>query len=185
MAYRIIISGGGTGGHIFPAIAIANAIKAAQPDSEILFVGAEGRMEMEKVPQAGYKIIGLPIMGIQRRLTLQNLKVPFKIIASILKARKIIREFKPILLLVSVAMLVDHFSRRHPTWAFPRLYKNKIPIRELPINYLQKRPQRFASPMKGLNHFSLKKKSYLPEIPYAKKFGTFKTKKIRHWIFSN
>ena len=95
MSLRVIISGGGTGGHIFPAIAIAKAILRERPDAEILFVGAEGRMEMEKVPQAGFKIIGLPIMGIQRRLTLQNLKVPFKIIASILKARKIISEFKP------------------------------------------------------------------------------------------
>jgi UDP-N-acetylglucosamine--N-acetylmuramyl-(pentapeptide) pyrophosphoryl-undecaprenol N-acetylglucosamine transferase len=95
MSLRVIISGGGTGGHIFPAIAIAKAILRERPDAEILFVGADGRMEMEKVPQAGFKIIGLPIMGIQRRLTLQNLKVPFKIIASILKARKIISEFKP------------------------------------------------------------------------------------------
>src|SRR3990167_3203919 len=92
---KIIISGGGTGGHIFPAIAIANAIKLKYPDSEILFVGAEGKMEMEKIPAAGYKIIGLPIMGIQRKLTLQNLKVPFKLIYSLIKARKIIKEFKP------------------------------------------------------------------------------------------
>jgi UDP-N-acetylglucosamine--N-acetylmuramyl-(pentapeptide) pyrophosphoryl-undecaprenol N-acetylglucosamine transferase len=95
MALKVIISGGGTGGHIFPAIAIANAIKKQHPDAAILFVGAEGRMEMEKVPQAGYEIIGLPIMGIQRRLTLQNLKVPFKVIASLLKARKIIKTFRP------------------------------------------------------------------------------------------
>lgn len=92
---KIIISGGGTGGHIFPAIAIANAIKLKYPDSEILFVGAEGKMEMEKIPAAGYKIIGLPIMGIQRKLTLQNLKVPFKLLFSLLKARKVIKEFKP------------------------------------------------------------------------------------------
>lgn len=92
---RAIISGGGTGGHIFPAIAIANAIKQKDPKAEILFVGAIGRMEMEKVPQAGYRIEGLPIMGIQRRLTLQNLKVPFKVIASLLKARSIIKNFKP------------------------------------------------------------------------------------------
>lgn len=92
---KIIISGGGTGGHIFPAIAIANAIKLKYPDSEILFVGAEGKMEMEKIPASGYKIIGLPIMGIQRKLTLQNLKVPFKLLFSLLKARKVIKEFKP------------------------------------------------------------------------------------------
>jgi UDP-N-acetylglucosamine--N-acetylmuramyl-(pentapeptide) pyrophosphoryl-undecaprenol N-acetylglucosamine transferase len=93
--YKVIISGGGTGGHIFPAIAIANAIKLKYPNSEILFVGAEGKMEMEKVPAAGYKIVGLPIMGIQRKLTLQNLKVPFKLLYSLIKARKIIKEFKP------------------------------------------------------------------------------------------
>lgn len=92
---RVIISGGGTGGHIFPAIAIANAVKRKKPDAEILFVGALGRMEMEKVPEAGYEIIGLPIMGFQRSLTLKNLKFPFMLIKSIWKAKKIVREFKP------------------------------------------------------------------------------------------
>jgi UDP-N-acetylglucosamine--N-acetylmuramyl-(pentapeptide) pyrophosphoryl-undecaprenol N-acetylglucosamine transferase len=92
---RVIISGGGTGGHIFPAIAIARAVQQMRPDAEILFVGAEGKMEMEKVPAAGYKIIGLPIAGIQRRLTWKNLLVPFKLAASLWKARKIIKEFKP------------------------------------------------------------------------------------------
>ena len=95
MLKKVIISGGGTGGHIFPAIAIANEIKRRYPDAELLFIGATGRMEMEKVPAAGYTIIGLPIAGIQRRLTLSNLLVPFKLIASILKARKIVRTFQP------------------------------------------------------------------------------------------
>lgn len=94
-AFKVIISGGGTGGHIFPAIAIANAIKLKHPTAEILFVGAEGKMEMEKVPVAGYKIVGLPIMGIQRKLTLQNFKVPLKLLFSLLKAKKVIKEFKP------------------------------------------------------------------------------------------
>ena len=93
--FRVIISGGGTGGHIFPAIAIANALKERYPETEILFVGAEGKMEMERVPAAGYNIIGLPIVGLQRRLTLQNLKVPFKLLASLAKAKKVIRDFKP------------------------------------------------------------------------------------------
>lgn len=92
---RIIISGGGTGGHVFPAIAIANAIRKAAPDSEILFVGANGRMEMDKVPAAGYKIIGLNISGFQRRLTLKNLSFPFKVLAAMRKAGQIIRDFKP------------------------------------------------------------------------------------------
>ena len=96
---RVIISGGGTGGHIFPAVSIANKLKEVNPDTEILFVGAEGRMEMEKVPAAGYEIVGLPIVGLQRQLNLKNvvndLKVPFKILQSIHKAGKIIDAFKP------------------------------------------------------------------------------------------
>lgn len=92
---RAIISGGGTGGHIFPAIAIANAIKGRYPDAEILFVGAEGRMEMEKVPAAGYKIEGLPIAGLQRKLTLKNLALPFKLIKSQKKVKRVLRDFAP------------------------------------------------------------------------------------------
>lgn len=91
----MIVSGGGTGGHIFPAIAIANMFRERHADAEILFVGAEGKMEMTRVPEAGYKIIGLRVAGLQRRLTLQNLFFPFKFIASLFKARKIIAEFKP------------------------------------------------------------------------------------------
>lgn len=95
MAKRIIISGGGTGGHIFPAIAIANALKKIDDKTEILFVGAKGRMEMEKVPAAGYSIIGLDIQGFQRSSLLKNVFLPFKIIGSILKSLSIIKNFKP------------------------------------------------------------------------------------------
>lgn len=93
--FHIMLSGGGTGGHIFPAVAIADGLKKAFPDAEFLFVGAKGRMEMDKVPQAGYKIIGLWISGIQRKLTWSNLAFPFKLISSSIRARKIIRHFKP------------------------------------------------------------------------------------------
>ena len=92
---KVIISGGGTGGHIFPAIAIAKAIERKVNDVEFLFVGAEDRMEMEKVPNAGYKIIGLWISGLQRKLDKRNLLFPFKVLHSIWKAKKIVREFKP------------------------------------------------------------------------------------------
>jgi len=92
---KIIISGGGTGGHIFPAIAIANILKKKIPNISILFVGAKGRMKMEKVPAAGYEIIGLNISGLQRRLTIKNLLVPFKLLGSLYKARKIIKQFSP------------------------------------------------------------------------------------------
>jgi UDP-N-acetylglucosamine--N-acetylmuramyl-(pentapeptide) pyrophosphoryl-undecaprenol N-acetylglucosamine transferase len=92
---KVIISGGGTGGHIFPAISIANALMKIDPEIEILFVGAEGRMEMEKIPAAGYRIIGLPVIGIQRRITLKNIKVLVKLIKSLGIAKKIIKEFNP------------------------------------------------------------------------------------------
>ncbi|CAM1367797.1 UDP-N-acetylglucosamine--N-acetylmuramyl-(pentapeptide) pyrophosphoryl-undecaprenol N-acetylglucosamine transferase [Tenacibaculum sediminilitoris] len=92
---NVIISGGGTGGHIYPAIAIANEIKVRYPEANILFVGAKDKMEMEKVPQAGYDIEGLWISGIQRRLTLKNLLFPFKLLSSLWKAYQIIRKFKP------------------------------------------------------------------------------------------
>ncbi len=95
MSYKFIISGGGTGGHIFPAIAIANELKVNYPDSEILFVGAKGKMEMKKVPEAGYKIKGLEIVGLQRRLTIKNLLFPFKLLKSLSDAKKIIKEFNP------------------------------------------------------------------------------------------
>ncbi|GAB4039925.1 undecaprenyldiphospho-muramoylpentapeptide beta-N-acetylglucosaminyltransferase [Spirosoma jeollabukense] len=92
---KVIISGGGTGGHIYPAIAIANELKAIDPATEILFVGAEGKMEMEKVPRAGYTIVGLPVVGIRRELTLANLGFPIKLGRSLLRARQIVRDFQP------------------------------------------------------------------------------------------
>jgi UDP-N-acetylglucosamine--N-acetylmuramyl-(pentapeptide) pyrophosphoryl-undecaprenol N-acetylglucosamine transferase len=92
---NILLSGGGTGGHIYPAIAIANELKARNPRSKFLFVGAEGRMEMEKVPQLGYEIKGLNITGLQRSLSWKNLTFPFKLIQSLFQAKKIIKNFKP------------------------------------------------------------------------------------------
>jgi UDP-N-acetylglucosamine--N-acetylmuramyl-(pentapeptide) pyrophosphoryl-undecaprenol N-acetylglucosamine transferase len=92
---RVIISGGGTGGHVFPAIAIANEIKKQNPDAEFLFVGAEGKLEMDRVPKAGYPIVGLPIRGFHRKLTLRNLAFPFKLFQSMWKARKVVKKFNP------------------------------------------------------------------------------------------
>jgi UDP-N-acetylglucosamine--N-acetylmuramyl-(pentapeptide) pyrophosphoryl-undecaprenol N-acetylglucosamine transferase len=92
---KVIISGGGTGGHIFPAISIANALRSIEPGIEILFVGAEGRMEMEKIPAAGYRIIGLPVTGIQRSLTFKNVKVMIRLIKSLTLAKKVLKEFNP------------------------------------------------------------------------------------------
>jgi len=92
---RIIISGGGTGGHIFPAISVANALRKTDPEIDILFVGAEGRMEMEKVPASGYKIIGLPVAGFYRKLTFKNFTVLLRLFKSLFAAKKIIKEFNP------------------------------------------------------------------------------------------
>lgn len=92
---KVIISGGGTGGHIFPAISIANALRKIDPEIEILFVGAEGRMEMEKIPAAGYKIIGLPVAGLYRSFTLKNIGVIFKLLKSLRLAKKVIKDFAP------------------------------------------------------------------------------------------
>ncbi|TPG35351.1 undecaprenyldiphospho-muramoylpentapeptide beta-N-acetylglucosaminyltransferase [Flavobacterium pectinovorum] len=93
--YKFILSGGGTGGHIYPAIAIANELKLQFPDAEFLFVGAKDKMEMQKVPQAGYEIKGLWIAGLQRKLTLQNMMFPLKLATSLLESRRIIKQFKP------------------------------------------------------------------------------------------
>ncbi|RTQ45422.1 undecaprenyldiphospho-muramoylpentapeptide beta-N-acetylglucosaminyltransferase [Hymenobacter gummosus] len=92
---RVIISGGGTGGHIFPAVAIANELKRRRPDADILFVGANGRMEMTRVPEAGYRIVGLNISGLQRRLTPENLLFPLKVFQSVRKAGKLVEQFRP------------------------------------------------------------------------------------------
>jgi UDP-N-acetylglucosamine--N-acetylmuramyl-(pentapeptide) pyrophosphoryl-undecaprenol N-acetylglucosamine transferase len=116
---KVIISGGGTGGHIYPAVSIANALREQYPDSAILFVGAEGRMEMEKVPAAGYTIIGLPVAGLQRKLTLKNMSLPFKLWRSIRKAAKIIAAFKP-----DIVIGVGGYASGPVLWAAQR---KKIP----------------------------------------------------------
>ena len=113
---RAIISGGGTGGHIFPALSIANKLKELNPETEILFVGADGRMEMEKVPAAGYKIVGLPISGLQRSLSMSNLALPFKLVKSVSMARKLIKEFKP-----DIAIGVGGYASAPLLWAATRM----------------------------------------------------------------
>ena len=119
MEYRklkVIISGGGTGGHIFPALSIANMLKEVNPQTEILFVGAEGRMEMEKVPAAGYQIKGLPVAGLKRSLSLSNFALPFKVLKSVSMAKKIIREFRP-----DIVIGVGGYASAPLLWAAGRL----------------------------------------------------------------
>ena len=113
---RAIISGGGTGGHIFPALSIADKLMELNPETEILFVGADGRMEKEKVPAAGYRIVGLPVAGLQRKLTLSNFALPFKVLKSIRMAKKLIREFKP-----DIAIGVGGYASAPLLWAAGRM----------------------------------------------------------------
>ena len=132
---RAIISGGGTGGHIFPALSIANKLKELNPETEILFVGADGRMEMERVPAAGYEIVGLPVAGLMRKLTLSNLTLPFKVIKSVRMAKKVIRDFKP-----DIAIGVGGYASAPLLWAagslgIPTLIQEPKMLPPLCLNY--------------------------------------------------
>ena len=151
------MSGGGTGGHIFPAISIANKLKEVQPDTEILFVGAEGKMEMEKVPAAGYKIVGLPIVGMQRQLTLHNIindiQVPFKVLKSIRMARKILKEFKP-----DVVIGVGGYASAPLLWAatgmkIPALIQEQNGFAGVTNKLLGKRVQSICVAYEGMERF--------------------------------
>ncbi|MDR1974297.1 MAG: UDP-N-acetylmuramate--L-alanine ligase [Bacteroidales bacterium] len=114
--FRIIISGGGTGGHIFPAVAIGQSIRNEMPNAEILFVGAKGRMEMEKIPQAGFNIVGLPVAGINRKQIWKNFSLPFKLVACFYKARRIIKTFKP-----NVVVGVGGYASAPVLWTAERM----------------------------------------------------------------
>ena len=133
---RIIISGGGTGGHIFPALSIAAALRSSDPGTEILFVGAEGRMEMEKVPAAGYPIKGLPVSGLVRRVSFENLKVLVRLLKSLRMAKRIIREFNPDVVVgvggYASGPVLPGGSESQP------LYRNRTAMPELPTGSWQR-----------------------------------------------
>ena len=130
---RVLMSGGGTGGHIFPAVAIAQEIQKRYPNAEFLFIGANGKMEMEKVPQAGFKIEGLNIQGFDRGNLLANFKLPFKLISSLLKARKIIKKFNPHFAVGTGGFASGPALFIALSWAFPFLFKSKTPYLGKPI----------------------------------------------------
>lgn len=162
---KIIISGGGTGGHIFPAIAIANAIKKKRPNSEFLFVGANGRMEMEKVPEAGYTIEGLPIMGIQRSFTLKNLKVPFKLLKSMRKAKSLVRQFKPDLAIGVGGYASGPLLRAASKAGIPTLLQEQNSFAGLTNKILGKRANRICVAYDGMEKFFPKEKIVLTGNP--------------------
>lgn len=150
---RIIISGGGTGGHIFPALSIADSIRECRPDAEILFVGAEGKMEMERVPAAGYRIIGLPVAGLRRSLSLSNLALPFKVLNSVRKAGRILDEFKP-----DVAVGVGGYASAPLLWSaqrkgIPCLIQEQNSYAGLTNKLLAKRADRICTAYEGMERF--------------------------------
>ena len=162
---KIIISGGGTGGHIFPAIAIANAIKALVSDAEILFVGAEGRMEMEKVPAAGYKIIGLWISGFQRKISLSNFLFFFKLISSIMKAKKIVKEFKPDVVIGTGGYASGPMLRVASKAGIPTLIQEQNSYPGITNKLLAKRVTKICVAYAGMEKFFPKEKIILTGNP--------------------
>ena len=151
--YKIILSGGGTGGHIYPAIAIANELKARYPDTEFLFVGAKDRMEMEKVPQAGYKIEGLWISGIQRKLTFKNLIFPFKLISSLWNAKKIIKRFKPDVTIGTGGFASGPLLQMAATSGVPSLIQEQNSYPGITNKLLAKKVQKICVAYDGLERF--------------------------------
>lgn len=165
MGLRVILSGGGTGGHIFPAVAIANEIKKLVPHAEILFVGALGKMEMEKVPAAGYKIIGVPIAGLQRKFTLANLKLPFLIIQSLLKTRKIVNEFKPDVVVGTGGYASGPLLKAATNKGIPALLQEQNSYAGITNKILSKKASKICVAYEGMEQFFPKEKIILTGNP--------------------
>lgn len=165
---RAIISGGGTGGHIFPALSIADKLREVCPETEILFVGAEGKMEMEKVPAAGYDIKGLPVAGLQRKLSLSNLTLPFKVMKSLSMAKKIIRGFRP-----DIAIGVGGYASAPLLWSaekegIPTLIQEQNGFAGLTNRILGKKAGRICVAYEGMERFFPKERIIITGNPIRK-----------------
>tara|TARA_Y100000782_G_scaffold115309_1_gene156823 strand:+ start:3920 stop:5026 length:1107 start_codon:yes stop_codon:yes gene_type:complete len=180
---KMIVSGGGTGGHIFPAIAIANAVKARVPDVEVLFVGAEGRMEMEKVPAAGYKIEGLWISGIQRSLSLKNLAFPFKLISSTLKANKILKNFQPDVVVGTGGFASGPLLRAAAGKGIPALIQEQNSFPGITNRLLSKRVQRVCVAYDGMERYFDPSKILMTGNPVRKEVVKLEGKRPRAFEF--
>lgn len=166
--YKFILSGGGTGGHIYPAIAIANELKFRFPNAKILFVGAKNRMEMEKVPQAGYEIEGLWISGIQRKLSLENLKFPFKLLSSIFRSRKIIKNFKPDAVVGTGGFASGPLLQVANSTGIPTLIQEQNSYPGITNKLLSKKAKSICVAYEGLERFFPKEKIVLTGNPIRK-----------------
>ena len=180
---RAIISGGGTGGHIFPAISIANKLKELNPATEILFVGATGKMEMEKVPAAGYKIVGLPIVGMQRQLNIKNIvndiQVPFRVLKSVSMAKKLIREFKP-----DIVIGVGGYASGPLLWAatgmkVPALIQEQNGFAGVTNKLLGKRVQKICVAYEGMERFFPADRIVMSGNPIRKEVSTPPTAEMK------
>lgn len=182
---KFIISGGGTGGHIFPAISIANELKKKFPKAEFLFVGAEGRMEMEKVPAAGYKIIGLWISGLQRKLTLANLLFPFKVISSIIKSRKIIRDFVPDAVIGTGGYASGPMLRAASAKGIPTLIQEQNSYPGITNKILSKKVNTICVAYQNMEQFFPKEKIVFTGNPVRQDICDLENKKNESYSFFN
>ncbi len=182
---RVIISGGGTGGHIFPAIAIANEIKRRNPEAEILFVGALGKMEMEKVPQAGYKIIGLPIVGFQRKFTFANFLLPFKILKSLSLASKIIKDFKPEVVIGVGGYASGPTLRAAISQKIPTLIQEQNSFPGKTNKILSSKVNRICTAYEGLEKFFPANKIVLTGNPVRQEMVSIENKKAEGLLHFN
>jgi UDP-N-acetylglucosamine--N-acetylmuramyl-(pentapeptide) pyrophosphoryl-undecaprenol N-acetylglucosamine transferase len=175
--YRIILSGGGTGGHIYPAIAIADELKKRHPEAEFLFVGAKDKMEMEKVPQAGYKIEGLWISGLQRRLTLKNMMFPFKVVSSLLRARKIVKQFKPAIAVGTGGYASGPLLRMAASAGIPCLLQEQNSYAGITNKILSKKAQKICVAYDNMQRFFPANKIIKTGNPIRKDLITIKADK--------
>ncbi|MTE26519.1 undecaprenyldiphospho-muramoylpentapeptide beta-N-acetylglucosaminyltransferase [Winogradskyella ouciana] len=176
--YKFILSGGGTGGHIYPAIAIANELKSRYPNAEFLFVGASDRMEMDKVPQAGYKIEGLWISGIQRRLTLKNLAFPFKLMTSLMRSRNIIKTFKPDVVIGTGGFASGPLLQVATSKNVPSLIQEQNSYPGITNKLLGKKVETICVAYEGLEKFFPKEKIRVTGNPIRKDLLEVKSKHI-------
>ncbi len=180
---KIILSGGGTGGHIFPAVAIANEIKKIVPSAEILFVGALGKMEMEKVPAAGYKIIGVPIAGLQRKFTLSNLKLPFLILKSLLRTRKIIKDFQPNVVVGTGGYASGPLLRAATSKGIPALIQEQNSYAGITNKILSKKVNKICVAYEGMEKFFPKEKIMLTGNPVRQDISNIHEKRAEAFTF--
>lgn len=176
--HKFILSGGGTGGHIYPAVAIADELKSRYPNAEFLFVGASDRMEMDKVPQAGYKIEGLWISGIQRKLTLRNLMFPFKLLTSLLRSRKIIKTFKPDVVIGTGGFASGPLLQVATSKKIPSLIQEQNSYPGITNKLLGKKVNTICVAYEGLEKFFPKEKLRLTGNPIRKDLLEVKSKHI-------